>query len=184
MKQFFLIALAAIFFMSCSNNTGTTSDENSAADSTMKDNKEAKEERNKEVALASARAFGNGGSADDILKDIDKDAVDYGTGEGRSVKGIDSIKASLKMWMAAFPDYKGSDFIAVADGDYVMVYGVWTGTWKNELMGQKPTGKAFKLKDVDIFKFNDAGKIVEHRAVQSMYELTRQTGMKIPEKKN
>lgn len=96
-------------------------------------------------------------------------------------KEIDSIKASLGGWMAAIPDYKGSDFMAVADGDYVMVYGTWTGTWKNDFMGMKATGKTFKVNDVDIFKFNDAGKMVEHRSVQSNAVAGMQLGMPMPE---
>jgi predicted ester cyclase len=50
-------------------------------------------------------------------------------------------------------------------------------------MGMKATGKAFKIKDVDIFKFNDAGKIIEHRAVQSNETMARQLGMPMPEPK-
>jgi hypothetical protein len=34
-------------------------------------------------------------------------------------------------------------------------------------MGIKPTGKSFKYRDVDLFTFNDAGQITEHRSVQS-----------------
>jgi hypothetical protein len=30
----------------------------------------------------------------------------------------------------------------------------------------KATGKQFKLRDADIFKLNDEGKIVEHRYIQ------------------
>ncbi len=45
----------------------------------------------------------------------------------------------------------------------------------------KATGKSFKAKDVDIFTFNDAGKITEHRSVQSMATLMQQLG--VPMKK-
>ena len=69
---------------------------------------------------------------------------------------------------------------AVADGDYVIVYGTWTGTWKNDFMGMKATGKSFKVNDADIFKFNDAGKMMEHRSVQSMKTIAMQIGMKMP----
>jgi len=141
---------------------------------------DAKEERNKQAALASVRAFDNGSGVDAILKDADKDIIDYGDGSMAPAKSLDSTKAGLGMWMKAVPDYKGTDFIAVADGDYVMVYGTWTGTWKNDLMGMKPTGKTFKVADVDIFKFNDAGKVIEHRSVQSNNEAARQMGMKMP----
>ena len=35
-------------------------------------------------------------------------------------------------------------------------------------MGIKASGKPIKFKDVDIFKLNDEGKIVEHYAVQNL----------------
>ena len=66
------------------------------------------------------------------------------------------------------------------DGDYVIVYGAWSGTWKNDMMGMKATGKSFKATDVDIFKFDNARKIIEHRGVQSLNELGREIGMKMP----
>jgi predicted ester cyclase len=182
MKQVFLAAFAALSLVSCNDaatDTATTSND-TANMSRNTDSKEVKEERNKQTALASAKSFDNGGNADGAFKDADKDIVDYGDGSMAPIKGLDSVKAGLKMMLAAVPDWKGSDFMAVADGDYVMVYGTWSGTWKNDLMGMKPTGKSFKVKDVDIFKFNDAGKIIEHRSVQSMNEIARQTGMKMP----
>lgn len=83
-------------------------------------------------------------------------------------------------WFAAIPDLKGDNIMAAADGDHVMVCGDWSGTWKNDFMGMKATGKSFKVKDVDIFKFNDAGKIIEHRSVQSHETMDRQTGMSMP----
>ena len=54
-----------------------------------------------------------------------------------------------------------------------------SGTFKAELMGMKPTGKSFKVKDVDIYTFNDDGKITEHRSVQSMATMLSQVGAKM-----
>jgi predicted ester cyclase len=185
MKKLLLLAMSATLLYSCNDKaTGTTSSSDTsntgAANRTTANNDEAKEERNKQTALASLHAFDNGGGADAVLKDADPNVVDYGDGSMAPAKGVDSTKAGLSMWLKAVPDYKGSDFIAVADGDYVMVYGTWTGTWKGDLMGMKPTGKTFKVADVDIFKFNDAGKVIEHRSVQSNNEAARQLGMKMP----
>ncbi len=45
-------------------------------------------------------------------------------------------------------------------------------------MGIKPTGKSYKVKDVDLFTFNDDGKITEHRSVQSSSTIMMQTGAK------
>ena len=180
MKKIFFIAVVAIIFTACTNNTASTSS-NTSTDSTSM-SQEAKEERNKEVALAAQRSFETGqGNVDSILKNAAPDFVDYGTGETPPTKGIDSSRAFLQQMVAAIPDYKVTDVMAVADGDYVMVYGTWSGTLKNDFMGIKATNKPFKYIDVDMFKFNDEGKITEHRAIQSMNEFVRQTGAKMPE---
>lgn len=180
MKKILFIAIAAITFTACTNNTASTSSGTSTDSTSM--SQEAKEERNKETALAAQRSFETGqGNADSIVKNAASDVVDYGTGEMPPIKGADSLRAFLKQMIAAIPDYKVTDITAVADGDYVMVYGTWSGTLKSDFMGVKATNKPFKYIDVDIFKFNEDGKITEHRAVQSMNEFMRQTGAQMPE---
>lgn len=169
MKTLWIVAFTAIIFTACNSSTITSSDAS----------QEAKEERNKRIALASVSAFEKG-NVDSVFKDVAPDAMDYGEGSNPPVKGVDSAKAGLKAWMAAVPNYKGSDFVAVADGDYVMVYGHWSGTWTKDFLGMKPTGRSFSINDVDIFKFNEEGKIIEHRSVQSNKEAARQIGMDMP----
>lgn len=180
MKKKNLLAFLLIFFMACNDaakdGTEAFTDAKPNTIDKGKAGENAKEERNRQTAMASLEAVQRG-DAEAALKDADKDIIDYGEGSMPPVKGVDSTTAWLKAWIAAVPDYKITDLIAVADGDYVMVYGTWTGTWKNDLMGMKATGKSFRATDVDIFKFNDEGKIIEHRAVQSMGEVARQIGM-------
>jgi predicted ester cyclase len=181
MKKLLLIAALAGLITSCNDkSSASTGATNNDSTSTTEMTPEAKEERNKKTALASANAFDGETSIDEAFKDMDKEFIDYGTGEMPALKGIDSVKAGLQTWLNAIPDYKGSDLMAVADGDYVMVHGTWSGTWKNNMMGMNATNKSFKSPDVDIFKFNDAGKIIEHRSIQSMNEISRQIGMKMP----
>ncbi|HUP12965.1 MAG TPA: ester cyclase [Niastella sp.] len=183
MKQIIIAAFTALCFTAC-NDSATTATTASDADSTKMnttnaaDSKDTKEERNKQIIEASMKGVENG-NVDEIFKDAAPDMVDYGDGSMKPMK-VDSVKAFLKSYMAAIPDYKGSDLTMVADGDNVMVYGTWTGTWKNDMMGAKATGKSFKVNDVDFFKLNDDGKITEHRSVMPMSEISRQIGMKMP----
>jgi predicted ester cyclase len=139
---------------------------------------ESKEERNKQAATSMMRAINNQ-NADEAVKYIDQNAADYGDGTGPVVKGMDSIKAGFRGWLEAFPDYKGENLIYIADGDKVAIYGDWSGTFKKDFMGMKSTGKSFKAKDVDILTFNDAGKITEHRSVQSMESIFQQLGVRM-----
>ena len=180
MKKLLLLAAVAGLIASCNDKPGTSA-AGTAGDSTSTTEMtaEAKEDRNKKTALASLNAVDGETNVDEVFKDADKDLVEYGSGEMPPVKGVDSAKAWLQSWVNAVPDYKGSDLTAVADGDYVMVQGTWSGTWKNNMMGMNASNKSFKIADVDIFKFNDAGKMIDHRSVQSMNEVSKQLGMKM-----
>lgn len=179
MKKVQLLAFAAcLFFAACNDGANNTvADSSNTSGDTTKMTQEDKEERNKRVALESINAI-NAHNVDGVLKDATPDGIDYGEGSQPPVKGIDSIKVGIKMFLDAFPDYKGDNLQAVADGDYVFVYGDWTGTFKNDIMGTKATGKSFKIRDVDIFKFNDEGKITEHRAIMPWSAVMQQVGGK------
>jgi predicted SnoaL-like aldol condensation-catalyzing enzyme len=176
MKQLFLLAIAAFFFAACNNQASSN---NKMGDSTMANGQESKQERNKKVALASVEAI-NAHNVDEALKDAAADITDYGDGSMGVIKGKDSIKAAISQWLAAFPDVKGENLKAAADGDLVMVWGVWGGTFKKDFMGMKATGKSYKAPDVDIFTFNDEGKITEHHGVQSGATIMMQVGAKMP----
>jgi hypothetical protein len=50
------------------------------------------------------------------------------------------------------------------------------------MMGIKATGKSSKTRDTDIFKFNDEGKVVEHRSVMPMDVIWKGLDAKMPSK--
>ncbi len=162
MKKLLFIAAIAIAITSCNDKADTSTANNSSDSTTVNDSPEAKEERNKQTVLASMQAFDGEINVDEVFKNADKDFVEYNNGEMPPVKGLDSVKAFLQTWVSAVPDYKGSDLNAVADGDYVMVHGTWTGTWKNNMMGMNATNKSFKVDDVDIFNPHCSKKLFSH----------------------
>jgi predicted ester cyclase len=172
-KIFFTVCSSIILFTAC--NTGTknnTPDSDSAANVSTSGGsaEESKEERNKQVAMDAIKAVISN-NPDEAFKNMASDAVDYNDGSAPPTKGLDSIKAGMKMWMNNIQDYRGDSLEALADGNKVMVYGDWSGKFKGDFMGMKTAGKSFKVKDVDIFTFNDEGKIKDHRSVQSMAAL-------------
>lgn len=113
-----------------------------------------------------------------MVKDWSPDVLDYGDGSGRPM-GLDSIKTTIASWFKAFPDYRVEDARTVSDGEWVMVWGDWKGTWKGDFMGQKANGKDFKVNDVDIFRFNDKGQITEHHNIQPLSGIVEKVGMKM-----
>jgi steroid delta-isomerase-like uncharacterized protein len=137
------------------------------------------QERNKKVVLASIDAI-NKHDVDAVLKDAAPDMVDMMDGSTGKVMKIDSVRVMIQNWFTAFPDYKQEHMDAVAEGNKVMVSSDCSGTWKGEFMGMKPSGKSFNVKDVDIFTFNDQGKITMHRSIQQMDGVLASVGMPMP----
>jgi len=173
-KSIILLAAVALFAFACNNQGKSTS----SADSTSMAPTNAaanKTEENKAQALAFSEGF-NKHDANAILKDAAPDIVDYGDGSTPPAKGIDSVKKFIESFLVSFPDMKGENLMAVAEGNHVAVFGDWSGTFKGEMMGMKPTGKSFKMKDVDLLTFNDKGQITEHHTVQSFQTVLSQVG--------
>ena len=181
MKKIFLVITAGTLSLAACNsdNKSTTSDDKKMSDEKMSSSTEDKEERNKKIIMESVEAF-NTHNADETLKNVASETIDYGDGSMPAVKNVDSIKAGMKSYMNAFPDVKGENLKYIADGDYVVVWGDWSGTFKNDFMGMKATNKLFKYKEADIFKLNEDGKIIEHRSVQSSMTMMNMVGAKMP----
>ncbi len=181
-KTIVLLAVATALLTACETSTNKAEGtDTKMSDSTNAESAESKTERNKKVVMASMDAMMSK-NVDEAFKDVATDAVDYGDGSMPPLKGKDSIMNMLKGYVNAFPDNKGNDLKYVADGDWVMVWGEWSGTFKNDFMGMKATNKSYKMKDVDIFRLNDAGQITEHHNVQSPNTMMGQVGA-MPSKK-
>lgn len=182
MKKAILFLLAtALLFAACNNDK---KDESSDKKETMSsDNREAMPsaaEKNRQTALMAVQAV-NALDLDAAFKNVTPDAVDYNDGSMPPVKTIDSIKAGIKAWMAAFPDVKeeNPEAFSNADGSKVIITGEFTGTFKNDFMGMKATGKSFRYMEGAIFTFNSDGKITSHRFIQSGMTAMMQVGAKM-----
>lgn len=174
-----MMSAATLLLTACNNEASTTTDGKNDSTSTAVNDEESKEERNKKVVMASMEGV-NSHDPDKVFKDAADGVSDHNDGSWPVTKGKDSVIAGFKTWLSAFPDVKGDNLKYVADGDWVMVWGDWSGTWKGDFMGQKATGKSWKAKDVDIFKLDENGKILEHHNVQSPITTASQVGMKMP----
>lgn len=162
-----LLSAMIMFFVlfGCDNTKVDSATSANDSNATKKENtQEAKEEQNKQVALECIQAWSNG-NIDKIVSHLAENTADLGDESTPPARGIDSVKYFMQTWNSSVNNYKSNNELAVSDGDYVFVYAGWSGTFKSDFMGMKTTGKSFKFKDVDIFKFNDDSKIIEHRAV-------------------
>lgn len=168
MRHTLMMAVAVtMLFTACQNQGGG---EAAKVDSTAAP-AESKQERNKRIVKESMENGILKHDANAVLKDAAANFTDYNDGSWPPASNIDTLKNMITMWMAAMPDYSGENLMYVADGDHVMVYGEYSWTWTGDMMGMKADGKKYKTRDVDIFKLNDEGKIIEHRSVQNMANL-------------
>ncbi len=172
MKGIF-ITTALLLLFACNNKPAETTATDAAAPT------ETKQERNKKIIEASFTAMRNL-DAETMAKDMAPDIIDYGDGSMPPLKGTDSVKKYMGMWMAAMESFKAEDVVVVADGDRVWAYGTYTGKFKEDLHGMPVKGKTWTMKDVDMFVMNDDGKITEHRSVQAPEVMMNQLGIKPP----
>ncbi len=104
------------------------------------------------------------------------DYQDYGLPAGMA-NGHEGFKRVLSGFLEAFPDLRLEVQFTVADNDRIVLYSSTTGTHRGPFMGQSPTGKQFKVTGVDIFRFNDEGKIAAHWGVFDTFGMLAQLGL-------
>lgn len=168
-KSFFALLAISLLMHACSDKKSGDTDKKENA--TM----ESKQERNKKIIMASMESFMKA-DYDGVFKDAAASFTDYTDGS-MTITNLDSLKNFLKMLSASVTGYRGDNLVYYSDGDHVLVHGDWSGTFKNDLMGIKASGKEVKFRDVDIFKLNEEGKIVEHSAVQNLGAVLMASGM-------
>jgi predicted ester cyclase len=135
----------------------------------------AKEARNI-AAMRKLYADFNARNFDGFVANIDAQAVDHAAPPG-TPPGPGPVREFIKMLVQAFPDMKMEPVYVTADNDVVITYLRMTGTHQGEFMGHAATNRKFDLLDADIVRFNSAGKMVEHWAVQDMCAMMNQLGL-------
>jgi predicted SnoaL-like aldol condensation-catalyzing enzyme len=90
-------------------------------------------------------------------------------------QGSSGFQEFFQSWFASAPDFRYTLKNIVADGDYVWVYGTYSGTQTGDWLGIPATNKAYGFDAVDIFRVSD-GKLAEHWDVLDTYGLFKQLG--------
>ena len=89
--------------------------------------------------------------------------------------GREAPKMMFTMLRSAFPDFKATIELLIAEGDKVVLHTTWTGTQKGEFMGVPPTGKRISIDVIDIVRIA-GGKYVEHWGVMNSMAMMQQLG--------
>ena len=161
------LAIGSCFLAACTSKTTSTS----GTDSTLI--------KNKATAMKTDKAF-LAGDVDGVYKDCDTNYVEYGSGEMKPIKNLDTLKAGLKAFYASYTNLKGENLHAYADSNTVIITGDWSSTFSKDYMKRKATQKTTKLFDADIFTFNPNGKIASHKAIQSNIAYLYYEGSPLP----
>lgn len=90
--------------------------------------------------------------------------------------GLAGGKLVHQQLLKMFPDLLTHTEELMAEGDKVMQRFSVSGTDKGGFMGAPPTGKAYKVPGVSIFRMAN-GKIVEHWGILDQLSILQQLGM-------
>ena len=149
-KHSFLTATLAIILFAC-NNDGKPELVNENSPEMTQDQKD---ERNKAIVLKCISAYAAKDS-NYLLAQSVNDVINIH--EGRPVRGNDSARIILRQAFSMPTDYKPANQIAMAENNYVFVFQYVDIT-------DKKGKNIWRAKQVEIFKFNDDGKLIFHNA--------------------
>ena len=88
----------------------------------------------------------------------------------------EGVKASFRMFIAAFPDLRMVPEDVVTSGDKAVARVRATGPHQGEFMGMSATGKAVDVQLIDIIRFGDDGLACEHWGVFDTMTMMQQLG--------
>lgn len=131
-------------------------------------------EQNKRVARFVVDAFVTGDMA--ILEEVvDENLIDHNASRGvRS--GRQGLIDDIAMYRAAFPDLEVSIEREVAEGEFVVQYGLMTGTNSGIMLGAHATGEYATIPYMDMYRIQN-GCIVELWHIEDMVGMLRQLGV-------
>ena len=88
----------------------------------------------------------------------------------------DGVKSFFRMQLSAFPDLRMSVEDVVADGSKVVARVRYTGTQRGAFMAMPATDKSVDVQLIDIFRFDDDGRVGEHWGVIDLLAMMQQLG--------
>jgi len=131
----------------------------------------------RETSIRATEKFGelvNGGRFDAFPEVVAPDCHDHDPAPGQHM-GPEGYKAFFTQLRSAFPDMQVEVKKVVADGDDVAFAYTLTGTHQGDFNGYKPTGKAIKVRGMQIGRFVD-GKMVERWGSSDELGILKQIG--------
>jgi len=101
------------------------------------------------------------------------DFVDHGAPTKRT--GVEGVQETIRLFLAAFPDFQFEIESMIAEGDLVHVRGTITGTQQGAYAGLPASGRHARWSAMDDFRFAN-GKVVERWTERNRIALLKQLG--------
>ena len=101
--------------------------------------------------------------------------VNHSPGSATMSTDRDGVRWVLRALRAAFPDLRYVIEDLVIGDDAVAVRTTMSGPHRGDFFGLAPTGRSFRVAQINIERFRD-GRIVAHHRVTDLAELRRQLG--------
>ncbi len=133
-------------------------------------------EDNKAVVQRAFDSMTEGPKAFEAEHDAIYDPSLAGHFAGMPLVGIEMHRQFGLATFDAFPDLVRTVEDMVAEGDKVVARWTSTGTHAGLFMGIPPTGKTIMTSGITVFRFNDAGRIVEEWSESDMVGMLQQVG--------
>jgi predicted ester cyclase len=111
--------------------------------------------------------------ADEIIA---PEYVRHDPGDPFPARGPDDVKRIVSMMRSMLPDFRIEVEAVVAEGNLVVSRYTAIATDTRGYMGKAPTGKTIRTGAMQMFRFNDDGKIVESWAARDDLGTLRQLG--------
>lgn len=120
----------------------------------------------------------NAGDMEGFYALIAEDVRDVGGGE----LGLASVRRVLDHIRTAFPDFTYTVEHVVADGEWLAVRLVATGTQRGELFGWPASGKRATWKEIRYCKVVDGLTVEHHACIDNLAMLAQLGHVKLPER--
>jgi predicted ester cyclase len=91
--------------------------------------------------------------------------------------GTAPVKALVAMLRSAFPDARTEFEDFAAAGDVVVGRNWYSGTHLGEFMGNAPSGRSFRFRQMNWMRFSPEGRVVEHWGLRDDVAHLQQLGI-------
>jgi steroid delta-isomerase-like uncharacterized protein len=134
------------------------------------------EERNKELVRRMTEEVWNKGNHEIMDELFSADVVWHFLPDGSKTTSLEELRDHVRNHRKAFPDWAEEIKLIVAEGDFVAIHFISTGTNEGSFLGNPPTGKQIHVNEMTIYRIVE-GKIVEQWLLPDLLSSNQQLGL-------